>query len=82
MNNEKLGATPQMYVGGDTKQAIEFAWPNTSYAHCISTCNEIKGSYDKITFTIVPSYTGNNCQRFLIDSHTFTRVRRMINTYK
>ena len=35
---------------------------NTSYAHCTSTCNEIEGSYDKITFTIVPSYTGNNCK--------------------
>ena len=50
-----------MYVGGDAKQAIEFAWANTSYVHCISTCNEIKGSYDKITFTIEPRYTGNNC---------------------
>ena len=29
MNNENLGVAPQMYVGGDTKQAIEFAWPNT-----------------------------------------------------
>ena len=27
MNNEKLGAAPQMYADGDTKQAIEFAWP-------------------------------------------------------
>ena len=27
MNNEKLGAAPQMYAGGDAKQAIEFAWP-------------------------------------------------------
>ncbi len=27
MNNEKLGAAPQMYVGGNAKQAIEFAWP-------------------------------------------------------
>ena len=29
MNNEKLGATPQMYVGGDAKQPIEFAWHKT-----------------------------------------------------
>ena len=28
MNNEKLGAAPQMYAGRDAKQAIEFAWPN------------------------------------------------------
>ena len=27
MDNEKLGAAPQMYAGGDAKQAIEFAWP-------------------------------------------------------
>ena len=27
MNNEKLGAAPQMHAGGDAKQAIEFAWP-------------------------------------------------------
>ena len=27
MNKEKLGAAPQMYAGGDAKQAIEFAWP-------------------------------------------------------
>jgi len=27
MNNEKLGADPQMYAGGDAKQAVEFAWP-------------------------------------------------------
>ena len=27
MNNEKLGAAPQMYVGRDAKQAIEIAWP-------------------------------------------------------
>ena len=29
MNNEKLGAAPQMHVGGDAEQAIEFAWPYT-----------------------------------------------------
>ena len=28
MDNEKLGAAPQMYAGGGAKQAIEFAWPN------------------------------------------------------
>ena len=27
MNNKKIGAAPQMYAGGDAKQAIEFAWP-------------------------------------------------------
>ena len=32
MNNEKFGAAPQMYVGGDAKQAIEFAWP-----YCLSS---------------------------------------------
>ena len=31
MNNEKLGAAPQMYAGGDAKQAIEFAWPYAAY---------------------------------------------------
>jgi len=37
MNNEKLGAAPQMYAGGDAKQAIEFAWSNRgSNFHCIS----------------------------------------------
>ena len=30
MNNEKLGVIPQMYAGGDAKQAIEFAWPKQS----------------------------------------------------
>ena len=28
-------------------------------------CNEIKGSYDKIIITIVPSYTRKNITRFL-----------------
>ena len=31
MNNEKLGAAPQMYADGDAKQAIEFAWPKTRH---------------------------------------------------
>ena len=32
MNNEKLGAAPQMYAGGDTKQAIKFAWTSANFA--------------------------------------------------
>jgi len=27
MNNEKIGAAPQMHAGWDAKQAIEFALP-------------------------------------------------------
>ena len=30
----------------------------TSHVRCVSTCNEIEGSYDKFIITIVPSYTG------------------------
>ena len=35
------------------------------HAHWIWTCNEIKGSYDKIIITIVPSYIGKNITRLL-----------------
>ena len=37
MNNEKLGAAPQMYAGGDAKQAIEFAWPKGGKTNFISS---------------------------------------------
>ena len=32
MNDEKLWAAPQMYAGGDAKQAIKFAWPKCEWA--------------------------------------------------
>ena len=38
MNNEKLGAAPQMYAGGNAKQAIEFAWPNTMHSRLLCNC--------------------------------------------
>ena len=37
----------------------------TSHMRCVWTCNEIRGSYDKIIITIVPSYTGKNITRLL-----------------
>ena len=37
----------------------------TSHVHCIGTCNEIEGTYDKIIITIVPSYTGKNITHLL-----------------
>ena len=37
----------------------------TSHVHRVWMCNEIKGSYDKIIITIVPSYTGKNITRLL-----------------
>ena len=33
--------------------------------HCIWTCNEMKGLYDKIIITIVPGYTGKNITHLL-----------------
>ena len=36
-----------------------------SHACCVWTCNEIKGLYDEIIITIVPSYTGKNITRSL-----------------
>ena len=36
----------------------EFVSGTTSHVRCVRTCNEIEGLYDKITITIVPSYTG------------------------
>ena len=38
----------------------------TSHMRCVSTCNEIEGSYDKFIITIVPSYTGKNITRLLL----------------
>ena len=36
----------------------EFISGTTSHVHCVWLCNKIKGLYDKIMITIVPSYTG------------------------
>ena len=44
MNNEKLGAAPQMYAGRDAKQAIKFAWPyiyTLTTLCCLQCQNEI-----------------------------------------
>ena len=38
---------------------------HVTHTHYIWTCNEIKGSYDKIIITIVPSYTGWNSTHLL-----------------
>ena len=35
----------------------------TSHVHCVWQCNEIEGSYDKIT--IVPSYNGKKYHSFV-----------------
>jgi len=37
MNNGKLEAAPQMYAGGDAKQAIEFVWPKGGKTNFISS---------------------------------------------
>ena len=55
----------------------------TSFVCCVSTCNEIEGSYDKIIITIVPNYTGKNITRLLplalllmLRTHNNTRLKK------
>ena len=41
-----------------------FVFFTTSHLHCIWTCNEIEGSYDKIIIRIIQSYTGKMITSF------------------
>jgi len=59
-----------LQVTRESVSVLQVTWQSVSgtasHAHCVWTCNEIEGSYNKI-ITIAPSYTG-------IKFHSFVAV--------
>ena len=66
MNNEKLGAAPQMYAGGGAKQAIEFAWPKAQPApQAPGHCHQLGLAYGRETW-LYPTNTLSATVAFLL----------------
>ena len=58
------GETLQLHAVYILPQVLQESVSGTT-SHVCCVCNEIKGSYDKIIITIVPSYTGEKYHSFV-----------------